>query len=166
MVKILETNIDGCYVVETVRHEDDRGYFRELFKASKWRFFPEQSNLSVSKKHVVRGVHCTPYPKLCTCLAGKLFDVVVDLRKESVTYLKWLGVWLTPENGTQILVPEGCGHGFYSAEDGTILMYLQGGEYDPRYESSLNWRDTAVNIEWPDAPYYILSDKDRDAPFI
>ncbi len=155
-----KTNILHCYLTKFVCHEDNRGYFFEISKSPEW----EQANCSFSKKNVVRGIHIVPYAKQITCISGKICDVVVDLRKESTTYLERLMVWLSPENQLQINVPGGCGHGFMAVEDSTIV-YLQSGNYDPSSERNVFWRDETLNINWPSADEYILSDKDLNAPY-
>lgn len=119
-------------------------------------------NLSESHKHVVRGLHVASFGKLCTCVRGKLFDVVVDVRKGSPTFGKWIGVWLTMDNQSQLYVPPGCAHGFFAAQNETALLYAQDGLYDPADSRTLLWNDSQVGINWPECKEYILSDKDKD----
>ena len=152
-----------CCVFEQERYEDNRGFFQELYRTD---FFIDQISYSTSNKNVVRGLHCSPYPKLCQCLRGRLFDVAVDMRKDSPTYLQWGGVWLDEDNRRQLYVPPNCAHGFYAAEDNTILLYVQGGQWSHGNDKEYNWRDPAFSIDWPEAEEYILSEKDKNAAFL
>jgi len=122
--------------------------------------FPSQNQ----KKNVVRGIHCSPYSKLVTCIKGRIWDVVVDLRKGSPTYLKWRGKELSPTQ--QLYIPPRCGHAFISLDEDNIVMYFQGGTWNPKFEMDTNYLDPQINIKWPKAEQYILSDKDRNAPFL
>ncbi len=155
--------IAGAYVIEISRHKDDRGYFQEVYSSRKYSFTwmdIAQTNVSCSQKNVVRGMHVAPFAKLCTCIKGKLYDVVADVRPTSPTFKNWYAVWLDSENCKQLFVPAGCAHGFFAAENDTILMYQQGGRYDPELEFEINWRDPDLNITWPEADEYLLSNKD------
>ena len=164
-MKKTETCILGCYEIQFDRHEDDRGFFQELYSLNKYDMQPgEQISCSCSKKNVIRGLHISLYYKLCSCVSGRLFDVAVDLRKDSPTYLKWTGVWLSADSCVQFLVPPGCGHGFYSAEDNTLLVYLQGGCYKKANDLEVRWNDPTIGIQWPECDGYIISEKDQNAP--
>lgn len=168
MKQTLISEVDGAFVLEIDRHSDHRGYFQEVYSVAKTQYPLScyQINVSCSNKNVVRGMHVVPFAKLCTCVRGSLFDVVADVRPDSPTYLKWFGVWLTEENHKQLFVPANCAHGFFAAEDNTALLYLQNGTYAPKLEREINWQDPQLGIEWPESGEYILSDKDRQAPFI
>lgn len=159
--------VDGAYVYEIDRHEDDRGYFQEAYALMRYYGFNlKQVNVSCSHKSVLRGMHVVPFAKLCMCVKGKLFDVVADVRPDSSTYLGWYGIWLRPEEPKQLYVPAGCAHGFFAAEDDTVLLYMQNGSYDPQNEHEVNYLDPKLGIDWPSAAEYIVSDKDRAAEFI
>ena len=141
---------------EPVRHKDNRGHFEEKFKLSSiekelGRTFPVgQVNESVSSKGVVRGIHWTVSPngqaKYISCPQGILWDVVVDVRPESETFLLWEAVLLTPENGRSVLISEGLGHAFMSLQDGTVANYLCSAEFDPDKDVSANPLDPAFGI--------------------
>ncbi len=165
-MKKYETGIQGCYQIHFNRFDDNRGYFQELYSDKYGICDGKQVSCSCSKKNTIRGIHCSRYYKLCSCVNGKMFDVVVDLRKESGTYLKWIGVWLNADDCIQLLIPPGCGHGFYSSEDNTILVYLQGGVYNGSEDIIIRWDDPSVGIEWPKCEEYIISDKDKHAPYL
>jgi len=156
--------VEGAYVAELSKHVDDRGCFQEIYADHRYDGFqPGQINVSKSFKNVVRGMHVAPFAKLCMCMQGKLFDVVADTRPDSPTYLGWYGVWLSPMWPTQLFVPAGCAHGFFAAENDTILLYMQTDTYNPDVEREVNWRDPQLAIDWPEAREYILSEKDRKA---
>lgn len=166
MQKTPVSNILGSYVIEINRHVDERGFFQEIFSTARYApEFPEvaQTNISYSHKNVIRGLHVAPFAKLCTCIRGSLYDVVADVRKDSPTFGNWFGVWLTESNQKQLFVPTGCAHGFFSAEDNTILCYQQDGLYSPQFEHEIHFQDSILNIQWPEADKYILSDKDKAA---
>ena len=160
-------DVVGVVIVEGENHFDDRGWFQELYSTA--GAFPHligkerQLNMSCSKKGVVRGMHIAPFAKFCTCIRGRVYDVVADFRQKSPTYLKWFGIWLDADNKKQIFVPAGCAHGFFSAEDDSMFLYLQDGTYDPVNEQQVNWKDPKIGICWPPAQEYILSEKDKKA---
>jgi dTDP-4-dehydrorhamnose 3,5-epimerase len=167
-----KTKIDeiyGAFIVESDRHHDSRGWFQELYSTA--RDYPHligierQLNMSHSRKGVVRGLHVAPFAKLCSCLSGRVYDVIADVRPDSPTYLNWFGVWLE-NNSKQVFVPANCAHGFFSSEDNTLFMYLQDGTYNPNVEKQVNWRDPKIGIVWPPCQEYIISDKDKHSEFI
>lgn len=163
---INQTAIQDCYIIEMDRHYDGRGFFQETYvdatyKNARSRWL--QSNWSVSKEGVIRGIHVSPYPKLITCVSGKIFDVIIDLRKQSPTYMKKVYIWLSPNEASQVFVPADCGHGFYSAEENSMVVYQQGGRYTPSKEKRIKWNDNILAIEWPASEQYILSELDNNA---
>lgn len=170
MKKTLIPEVEGAFAVDIDRFSDSRGYFEEAFSVKNYPIPVYQINVSRSNANVVRGMHVVPFSKICTCLRGRLFDVVADVRPDSPTYLNWYGLWLTERNCQQLYIPAGCAHGFFSGEDDTVLMYCQDGTYDPKTEREINWLDPKLNIKWPKTwPFeneYVLSDKDRQAPFL
>lgn len=158
------TQVEGAYIVELDRFEDDRGFFQEIYVNNCYGdFWPGQINVSRSAQNVVRGMHMAPFAKLCMCMQGRLFDIVADTRPDSPTYLGWFGVWLSPKYPIQLFVPAGCAHGFFAAENDTVLLYMQTDKYNPDVEREVNWRDPQLAIDWPEAKEYILSDKDMKA---
>ena len=156
--------VHGAFIIECDRHLDDRGWFQELYSTA--GAYPHligrerQINMSCSKKGVVRGMHVAPFAKLCTCIRGRVYDVMVDMRADSPTYMNWFGVWLE-DNRQQVFVPANCAHGFFSGEDDSLFLYLQDGTYNPHVEKQVNWRDPKIGIVWPPCQEYILSDKDK-----
>ena len=151
------------------RHKDGRGFFEELYSQARPEYDSDTSwrqvNHSVSRIHVLRGIHVAPYAKLVSCLIGHIYDVVVDTRPTSPTYGQWDAVDLCGDNGRQVYVPAGCGHAFVSLAEGSHVVYLQGGVYDPARELSLYWKSPAFDIMWPiESP--MLSPKDSGAKLL
>ncbi len=162
--------VEGAYVITFDRHKDHRGYFEELFSSIRYDAnLPHvaQVNLSYSKKWALRGLHVAHFCKLCTCIRGKLWDVVADVREGSPTYGKWYGLWLTEDSCDQLFVPAGCAHGILAYEDDTILLYQQDGLYTANMpERIINTHDPTLNIKWPPVNYYLSSQKDKYAPYL
>ena len=153
---------------------DQRGKFIKTFHKSSFAklgietCFKEQY-YSVSYKNVIRGMHFQLKPfseeKIITCLNGSVFDVVVDLRYGSPTFLQWHAEILSSENNNSLLIPEGCAHGFQALENDCKLLYLHTELYNPDFEGSLNVMDPMIGINWP-IPFSEISDKDANQPFI
>lgn len=158
-VKIVEeTGIEGLKVVETTRHGDSRGYFMETYSQ---RDFEEiginctfvQDNQSYSKKGVIRGLHFQngefSQAKLVRVVKGSVYDVAVDLRKDSPTYGKAYGVLLTEDNNRQFFIPKNFAHGFLVTSNEAIFAYKVDRFYQPGDEGGLIWNDPALEINWP-----------------
>ena len=176
-MKIIETNLKDCYIIEPDRFGDERGYFSPFFikenlvKEGLGDIFGNvvQCNRSKSGKGVVRGLHFQYNPKcqakIVECLSGAVLDVVVDIREDSPTYKKWTSVLLTPENNRQLLVPKGFAHGFVSLEENTLFQYMIDNDYAPELEDGILWNDPEIGIEWEFEKYGIenpiLSEKDQ-----
>lgn len=167
-MEIAKTDIKDCVLIQPKHYGDNRGMNVELYNATRYKEAGidhnwTQSNCSRSNSKVIRGIHVVPFAKLVTCMSGCVYDVVVDTRPDSPTYLKWLGFLLRPEEMMQVYVPPGCGHGFYSFAQGSVVVYLQSQEYDPKLEKTIIWNDPTIGIEWPKSDNYILSTKDQQA---
>ena len=156
--------ISDAKVFNPKRHHDNRGFFTELFDQNNFAFAVKQINHSYSIRGTLRGIHKAPFEKLVTCIQGRIFDVCVDLRQDSKTYLQHVAVELSAENGKQLLVPKDCGHAFLALED-SMVVYSQSDTYNPSGESSVRYDDPTLNIEWP-VMDYIISSKDAINPFI
>ncbi|MEJ5997658.1 dTDP-4-dehydrorhamnose 3,5-epimerase [Corynebacterium sp. H130] len=162
--------VQGVFLSEPKIFPDNRGTFNEWFKASEFEgaigypFDLQQSNISFSKKGVLRGLHFADIPpgqaKFVTCMSGAILDVVFDCREGSPTFGKWFAVELTAENRKSLYLPIGVAHGFLALEDATVA-YLVSSEYEPALEHTID--PFSVGIDWPQADY-ILSDKDKEAP--
>jgi len=170
-MKFTETIINGAYLVDIKRIADERGFFGRAFCSNEMKAFGlndniAQTNLSSNpKKGTLRGLHYQGPPaeesKLVRCTRGSLFDVIVDIRKQSSTYCKWFGAVLTAESFQMLYVPEGCAHGFITLEDNTDIMYEVSEFYTPSAEKGLLWNDPFFGIEWPIQPV-IISEKDKN----
>lgn len=154
-------NVNGAFIVKGMRHGDQRGFFEEIynesklapvvsvFKTSAW----QQVSLASSQPNVLRGLHCSNYAKYVQCVRGRVFDVVVDLRPESSTYLKWQGVWLDGNDEPEpvhLFVPKRCGHGYFSQVD-SLFLYLQDGVYNPSEDIGIRSLRSLFKIIYSDS---------------
>mgnify|MGYP000740713382 CR=1 FL=1 len=157
-IKVTPCDIEGLYVIEPTVHGDERGYFVETYNKKdmeeaglNMEFV--QDNQSCSTKGVLRGLHFQkeyPQGKLVRVVNGSVFDVAVDLRKNSKTYGKWYGVLLTAENKKQFYISEGFAHGFLVLSDVAEFCYKCTDFYHPGDEGGLAWNDPSIGIEWPE----------------
>ena len=170
--KFQQLDISDVIIVEPQLFPDNRGFFFESFKESEFisngidkRFV--QDNFSHSTHGVLRGLHYQKNPKsqakLVTVLKGKIFDVAVDIRKNSSTFGKWVGEILSDENHKLIYIPEGFAHGFCVLSDYADVIYKASNEYSPENEKGIIWNDSKINISWP-IKNPIISNKDNKLP--
>ncbi|ETI59483.1 dTDP-4-dehydrorhamnose 3,5-epimerase [Sphingobium sp. C100] len=156
-MNIVETAIPGPLIIEPRIFGDDRGFFYESWNADSFQAAGlnlnfVQDNHSKSARGVLRGLHFqnpNPQGKLVRVVAGRVWDVAVDIRQSSPHFGKWVGVELSAANKRMFWVPEGFAHGFVALEDGTEFLYKCTAPYDAAAEHSLMWNDPAVGIEWP-----------------
>lgn len=166
------TRLDGVYVIDVRIHGDDRGYFMETYQESDFRaaglnYTFVQDNQSASRRGVLRGLHFQkehPQAKLVRVLQGEVFDVAVDLRRNSRTYGQWIGTILSGENRRQMLIPRGFAHGYLVLSDTAEFAYKCDDLYHPEDEGGILWNDPDIGIEWPRIGPLILSEKDRKLP--
>ena len=164
-MKIIKTKFKGLVICKKNTYSDSRGYFRELFleKVIKKKFLFDV--MSYSRKGVLRGLHFqtkNPQGKYLTVLRGKVFDVVVDLRKKSKTFGRYYSTILSENNNTSIYIPEGFAHGFCTLQDKTIMLYKCTNYRNEKNENGLIWNDRNLKIKWP-IKNPIMSDKDKNA---
>lgn len=167
-----ETKIKGVYIIDVKSYGDNRGYFMETYKETDFQaaglnYSFVQDNQSSSRKGVLRGLHfqCNhPQAKLVRVLQGEVFDVAVDLRRDSETYGQWVGVLLSGENKRQFMIPRGFAHGFVVVSDYAEFAYKCDEVYHPEDEGGLIWNDPDIGIEWPEVGEVILSEKDKKNP--
>lgn len=172
-MKIYQTPIEGLWQIENELFSDSRGSFSEIFQAAEFRkqtlvnFVPTQWNQSVSSKGVLRGIHYSLAPegqsKWVNCSAGSILDIVIDLRRNSKTFLSTFEIELTPDNRRSLVVGPGLGHSFQSLEDRSVVNYLLTSMYSPLEEFGLNPLDPNLGLNWPQL-FPLLSDKDLQAP--
>lgn len=154
-MEVTRLPIHGALQIALKEFRDDRGWFKESYAATRYKDAGihdvfVQDNLSFSKRGVLRGLHGDPrMAKLVQVLTGSAYDVIVDVRRESQTYLQWHAVTLRAGEHTQVYVPAGCLHGFLALEDQTLLSYKQSAEYDPTQEFGVAWTDPDLSIAWP-----------------
>lgn len=169
-----ETRIAGAWLATTVEHRDPRGCFERVWcsrslaeRGLEARF--QQCNLSCTRHAgTIRGLHYQLPPhaeaKFVRCQRGAIFDVVVDLRPDSASYLQWLGVTLSRDNRTMLYVPEGCAHGYQTLTDDAEVLYAATALYEPAAERGIRWDDSVFGIEWPLPPNGQVSEKDQSWP--
>ncbi|HPS57700.1 MAG TPA: dTDP-4-dehydrorhamnose 3,5-epimerase [Spirochaetota bacterium] len=166
--------ISGPVIVEPRVFGDDRGFFLESYKKTDFinngidvEF--RQDNHSLSSRGVLRGLHYQKPPfaqaKLVRVVKGSVWDVAVDIRKNSSTYKKWIAVELSAENKKMVFIPEGFAHGFIALTDEVQLMYKCSNEYSPQHDAGIIWNDPELAIKWPVANP-LLSDKDLLLPLL
>lgn len=157
-LNVSSTQLDGLFVIEPNKFTDDRGSFSRVYCEEELKDISnitiKQINHSITKhKGTVRGMHFQYEPnaevKMVKCIKGKVFDVVVDIREKSSTFLESFSVKLTDENQKMIYIPKGFAHGFQTLEDDTELLYMHSTIYTPTNEGALNVKDPMLNIKWP-----------------
>jgi dTDP-4-dehydrorhamnose 3,5-epimerase len=166
-----ETPLQGVRIIEMQPMEDERGYFARTFCCEEFLqhgLNPHVAQCSVSynaRKGTLRGLHWQQSPheeaKLVHCIAGAIWDVVVDVREGSNTRLQWFGLELSVDDGRALYIPEGCAHGFVTLQDHTTVAYQISEKYYPESAAGLCWDDPALSIKWPIEHLYI-NDKDRN----
>ena len=159
--------VKDAYLVTITEHSTEEGLFVDCFELLKSPPASQMPQITVSrsKKNVIRGMHCSPHHKLVQCPTGKAFDVLIDIRPDSPTFMQWDGRWI--DKNHHMVIPGYCAHGFFSAEDDTAILYLQGGCFAPELDFSLLYSDPQIGIDWPkpiDSDDYIISPKDLNNP--
>ena len=169
----VETKLRGVYIIKLEKLEDERGFFARTFCQHEFEAHglnPQVAQCSVSfnkKKGTLRGLHyqVAPYEeaKVLRCTMGAIFDVVLDLRRDSPTFQQWIGVELTVDNRRMLYIPAGCAHGFETLADDTEVLYQMSEFFHPEAARGLLWNDPKFGIEWPLEPV-VMSAKDRNYP--
>lgn len=172
-MKVIDTEIADVKIIEPSVYGDERGFFMETWNQTRFEELVTgkttcfvQDNHSKSKQGILRGLHYqteNTQGKLVRVVAGEVFDVAVDIRKNSSTFGKWVGVYLSAENKRQLWIPEGFAHGFYVTSDEAEFVYKCTDYYNPKAEISIKWDCPQINIKWPiiGGQLPILSEKDR-----
>ena len=156
-MNVIKCHLEGILLIEPVRYGDERGFFMETFEATRYHDFGirenfVQENYSRSAKNVLRGLHFTkkePQAQIVTVMSGRIFDVVVDIRRDSPSFGKWFGVELGESGPSQLYMPHGFAHGFCVLSDRADLHYKVSQRYNPQDEGGLLWNDESVGISWP-----------------
>ena len=164
--------IEGAYLIQDTVFRDERGAFTQAWETSE--FLKAGISITISSScfsynisaGILRGLHYQSEPfgqsKIVSCVAGKLYDVILDLRKDSSSYLHWKAIELEAISGQAIYIPKGCAHGFLTLMDHTVVSYFIEGDYNPQAAGVVRWNDPAISIKWPETDP-VLSEKDRNA---
>ncbi len=168
------SRLQDAVIIDVERRGDERGYLartyceREFAEHGLVTRFVQASTIFSPLRATLRGLHFQKPPhsevKLVRCTRGAAHVTIIDLRAESPTYLRWLGIELSPENGRLLYVPTGFAQGYQTLMDGTEMAYQMSHEYVPQAASGVRWNDPAFGIEWPPAEERIISDRDRAWP--
>ena len=169
------TKLAGAFTIDVQPFEDDRGFFTRTFSEEEFiehglaKHFVQANHSGTKGRGVIRGMHFQNSPhcevKLVKCVQGAIFDVIVDIRAGSPTFLQWFGAELSAENKRMMYVPEGFAHGFQSLTDYSEITYMVSAFYNKESEGGVRYDDAKVNIEWP-LPVSLVSDKDQKIPYI
>ena len=168
-------SLQGAFTIDVEPFEDNRGFFTRIFCEKEFakhdlvQHFVQANHSGTRGSGVIRGMHFQHMPhgevKLVKCVQGAIFDVIIDIRKGSPTFLQWFGAELTAENKRMMYVPAGFGHGFQSISDYSEITYMVSNFYNKESEGGIRYNDAAVNISWP-VPVSLVSDKDLKIPLI
>ena len=174
-MQFLETSLEGAFIIELDEKKDERGFFARMFCEKEFAdhglpFRSVQANISYNKlKGTLRGLHMQRAPfeedKLIRCSRGAIYDVIVDMRRDSQNFHKWFGLELTADNHKMLYVPKGFAHGFITLEDETEVFYLMSEYYKAGTEEGFRWNDPAFDIKWPTEPV-IMSERDKTFPLL
>jgi dTDP-4-dehydrorhamnose 3,5-epimerase len=172
-MKVIETSLPGVLVVEPQVFKDSRGYFYESYNEAKYvkagiRAKFVQTNVSQSARGVLRGLHYqwpNPQGKLVSVLEGEVYDVAVDIRRNSPTFGQWTSVMLTANNHRHMWIPEGFAHGFCVLSERTTFAYQCTTPYDSAADAAICWNDAQIGVDWP-ISQPLISDKDAKAPLL
>lgn len=169
-----ETKLKGAFIIRLERMSDARGFFarawcRKEFETHGLNTLPVQSNIAFNlMKGTLRGMHYQISPneetKLVRCTRGAIYDVIIDIRPDSSTYMQWIAAELSMDNHTMLYVPEGFAHGYQTLTDSSEIFYQVSQFHAPGSECGIRWDDPAFDIEWPIASERIISEKDRKWP--
>lgn len=176
MIEVRHLELEGVVVITPKRFGDHRGFFSETYNKSSFSkagigydFVQDNHSLSADKG-TIRGLHFQTPPKaqakLVRVVRGAIFDVVVDVRRSSPTFGKWVGAEITAERGEQILVPVGFAHGLCTLEPNTEVLYKVSEFYSPEHDKGVRWDDPVIGIRWPLSGDAVLSEKDLKNPFL
>ncbi len=170
-MQFIPLKVQGAFEIVPAPFADDRGYFVTLFDRKlfserglqvKWLRENQSGN---NRKGILRGFHFQRPPfaetKLVRCVVGAVFDVLVDLRRNSPTYGTWDGVTITADRFNQVYIPRGCAHAYCTVSDRSVVAYMVDGVYAPQAEEGIRWNDPRLNVPWPLEGEPILSEKDR-----
>jgi len=157
-MNFIKTKINGFVEINNITYDDERGYLFKFFDNCINSFIDNKSIKQINfssnfKKGTIRGLHYQNIPmeefKIITCISGKVFDVCIDLRRDSSSYMEWEFIILDSQKKNSLIIPEGCAHGFQTLEDNSQLLYAHTGDYAKEYENGIRFDDDQINIKWP-----------------
>ena len=170
-----ETTLQGSYTIELEPFMDERGWFARYFCKDEFmqightREWLQMNHSTTNKKGSIRGMHYQLSPfseiKLVRCIAGSVFDVIVDLRRDSKTFLQWFGAELSSSNKKMMYIPEGFAHGFQCLTDNCELLYHHTEYYKPGVEAGIKYDDSKISVAWP-LPVTMISERDRSHAYL
>lgn len=170
-----QTLLAGSYIIDLEPRPDDRGWFARYYCKDEFqqightKEWMQMNHSETDKKGSIRGMHFQVHPfkeiKMLRCIAGAVYDVIIDLRKDSATFLQWVGVELSVTNKRMLYIPEGFAHGFQCLEDNCELIYNHSAVYQTGAEKGIRYNDPLVNIEWP-LPVSVISLRDKQHPLL
>jgi len=174
-MEVTKTDLEGLLIIEPKIFGDARGWFTETYSKVKFAEigidadFVQDNHSFSAQKGTLRGIHFQNNPhaqaKLIRCTKGAVLDVAVDLRKNSTTYKKWFGIELSADNKKMFFIPKGFGHGFLTLTDDVEFQYKVDDYYSPECDRSIRFDDPEISVDWGNSSF-ILSDKDKNAPFL
>jgi dTDP-4-dehydrorhamnose 3,5-epimerase len=174
-MKFTETALKGSFIIDLDLFQDERGWFARTFckhefeKIGHTKEWVQLNHSYTAHKGTIRGMHyqaaSSAEIKLVRCISGKIFDVIIDLRKDSSTFLQWTGVELSAENKRMLYIPEGFAHGFQTLSDDCELIYHHSQFYQPNVEAGIRYNDPKIAINWP-LPLSNISKRDEEHPFL
>ena len=172
-MKVIETKLNGVFIVEPQVYGDSRGWFMETYSKKKTPQitcdFVQDNHSFSAQKGTIRGIHFQDPPmaqaKLLRCTKGAIMDFAIDICPKSNTFKQWIAVELTEENKKQLFIPQGFGHAFLTLTDDVEVMYKADNYYSPEHDGAIHWSDPEINIDWG-VENPIISDKDDKAPFL
>jgi dTDP-4-dehydrorhamnose 3,5-epimerase len=169
------TPFSGSYIIDLEPFTDERGWFAryyckdEFLKIGHTKEWVQMNHSFSRNKGAIRGMHFQLPPhseiKMLRCIAGSVYDVIIDIRKNSPTFLQWTGVELSAENKRMLYIPEGFAHGFQCLEDNCELIYHHSAFYIPGAEGGIRYNDPMINIKWP-LPLTVISARDKGQPYL
>ena len=174
-MKFTPTTLPGSFIIDLELISDSRGWFARTFsknefeKVGHYKEWVQLNHSYTQLKGTIRGMHFQFPPhteiKMLRCIAGSIFDVIVDIREGSPTFLKWYAAELSAKNRRMLYIPEGFAHGFQTLTDDCELIYHHSSYYTPAAEGAIRFNDTRINIQWP-LPVTDMSDRDRQHPYL
>jgi dTDP-4-dehydrorhamnose 3,5-epimerase len=176
-MEFIKTGIPGLTLIKPKVHSDARGFFLETYSAAVFKsagldsVFVQDNHSRSLQRNVIRGLHFQKPPfeqsKLVRVIRGSVFDVAVDLRRDSASYGRWLGFELSERNFDMLFIPRGFAHGFCTLEEGTEVVYKVDNPYSREHDAGIVWNDLSVGVEWPlCGAEPVLSDKDKALPVL